>query len=85
MNKVDLVQGRRKGDLLSLAQRLHELGSFDEIFMISSLKELGTRDLVDFLVASSRERPSEGLVTMDAHDSSHSYETLAIELVKEQV
>ena len=81
MNKVDLVSENRKVELLELARHLHDLGSFDDIFMISSLKKVGTDDLVAYLRSVSRTRRWN----MNEKDSSHDHETLAVELVKEQV
>lgn len=81
LNKTDLVRGERKSDLLDLARRLNDLGSFDEIFMISSLKRTGVQDLIQYLESNARQRPWQ----MADSESSHNYETFAVELVKEQV
>ena len=67
--------------MLDLARRLNDLGSFDEIFMISSLKRTGVQDLIQYLESNARQRPWQ----MADSESSHNYETFAVELVKEQV
>jgi GTP-binding protein Era len=81
LSKVDLIDSQDKGNLLEMAKQLSDLGSFDKIFMISSLRQMGTNDLVDYLKSVSQTRKWN----MNENDSSHNHETLAMELVKEQV
>uniref|UniRef100_A0A7S3C6X1 KH type-2 domain-containing protein n=3 Tax=Chloropicon roscoffensis TaxID=1461544 RepID=A0A7S3C6X1_9CHLO len=98
MNKVDLVRGSRRGDLLDLARRLNDLGSFDQIFMVSSLKGTGTEDLLAYLRSVSVPHRTEEAVghgggaggtgwlsQCEDEESSHDHSSYAVELVKEQV
>jgi len=89
MNKVDLVRGGDKTDLLELARSLNDLGSFDQVFMVSSLKRTGTDDLLDYLKSISAPlkpgKQGNWSSAMGESESSHNYETFAVELVKEQV
>ena len=81
LSKVDLIHSEDKANLLEMAKELTDIGSFDNIFMVSSLKRLGTDDLIDYLKSVSIKRKWN----MNENDSSHNHETLAMELVKEQI
>lgn len=54
LNKVDLLHKPR---LLALSEKLNNLFSFDEIFMISALKNNGIQDLKEYLSAIAPEHP----------------------------
>jgi GTP-binding protein Era len=54
LNKVDLVKYET---LLPLAASIGEAGTFDRIFMISSISGDGTNDLADYLATSLPEGP----------------------------
>lgn len=52
INKIDLVE---KAKLLEVTQELNKLHQFDETFMLSSLKNQGTEDLLTYLVENTPE------------------------------
>lgn len=54
LNKVDVVP---KEKLLPLVEQLHTLGNFSETFMISALKENGTEDFRNALLALTEPFP----------------------------
>lgn len=79
MNKVDLIDKPR---LLKIAEFAAALDIFDEIFMISALKENGVKDVVKKVVASMPDSP---YMYPEDQLSEMSERLLAAEVTREQI